>query len=160
MAASWWCSTFGSRLKTILLSSMSFQPPGVSVTPSGKCSILVSALQCICSSTDFSYLLVLALLTGQYPDNWESAFSNMAFFKFLGLSIAFGVHGLLCNYWKLYGLAFFMVLAVVPFAWLEVRLENIRKVRNITRLWPMLSFWWFSRRLVLYTYHPMLGKKY
>ncbi|KAJ8917338.1 hypothetical protein NQ315_002360 [Exocentrus adspersus] len=79
-------------------------------------------------------MLNFTLLTGQYADNWESAFANTAFFKFLGLSLAFAFHGLLCNYCKLYGLAFFMIVAVVPFAWLEIRLENIRKVKNITRL--------------------------
>ncbi|XP_018570247.1 putative potassium channel regulatory protein unc-93 [Anoplophora glabripennis] len=93
---------------------------------------VISASWGVCNS--IWEMLNFTLLTGQYADNWESAFANMAFFKFLGLSIAFAFHGLLCNYWKLYGLAFFMVLAVVPFAWLEVRLENIRKIRNITRL--------------------------
>ncbi|KAJ8985204.1 hypothetical protein NQ317_018233 [Molorchus minor] len=79
-------------------------------------------------------MMNFTLLTGQYADNWESAFANMAFFKFFGFSVAFMFHGLLCNYWKLYGLAFFMLAAVVPFAWLEIRLENMRKIRNITRL--------------------------
>ncbi|XP_068901153.1 UNC93-like protein isoform X3 [Tenebrio molitor] len=79
-------------------------------------------------------MLNFTLLTGLYSDNWESAFANSAFFRFLGLSIAFAFHGVLCNYYKLYALGFFLVAAVVPFAWLEVRLENMRKVKNIIRL--------------------------
>ncbi|XP_044260166.1 UNC93-like protein [Tribolium madens] len=79
-------------------------------------------------------MLNFTLLTGLYSDNWESAFANSAFFRFLGLSIAFAFHGVLCNYYKLYALGFFLLTAVVPFVWLEVRLENMRKVKNIIRL--------------------------
>lgn len=79
-------------------------------------------------------MLFLALLTGQYPDHWEAAFANRAFFKFMGLSVGFVFHSFLCNYMKLYLLAFVMIVSVVPFALLEYRLENIRKIRNITRL--------------------------
>lgn len=84
-----------------------------------------------------------ALLTGLYADNWESAFAISVFFRFLGLSIAFAFHGVLCNYYKLYTLGICLLLAVVPFSWLEVRLENMRKVKNIIRLWPRLNIWWF-----------------
>lgn len=52
----------------------------------------------------------------------------------MGMSIAFAFHGILCNYWKLYAMAFLMPVAVLPFTWLEIRLENLRKVKNITRL--------------------------
>ncbi|XP_060533112.1 uncharacterized protein LOC132706057 [Cylas formicarius] len=79
-------------------------------------------------------MISFTLLTGQYSDNWEAAFANTAFFKFSGLSAAFVFHSFVCNYLKLYILAFVMVMAVIPFAWLEFRLENIRKIKNITRL--------------------------
>ncbi|CAH1110235.1 unnamed protein product [Psylliodes chrysocephalus] len=79
-------------------------------------------------------MLSFTFLTGQYTNNWEAAFANSIFFKFLGLSLFFGLHGLLCNVWKLYSLSFLLVVAVVSFAWLEVRLENVRKVKHITRL--------------------------
>ncbi|XP_066255711.1 protein unc-93 homolog A [Euwallacea similis] len=79
-------------------------------------------------------MISFTLLTGQYLDHWEAAFANRAFFKFLGFSLAFVFHSFLCNYMKLYLLAFVMVVSVVPFALLEYRLENIRKIRNITRL--------------------------
>ncbi|CAG9853593.1 unnamed protein product [Phyllotreta striolata] len=79
-------------------------------------------------------MLSFTFLTGQYTNNGEAAFANFAFFKFLGLALFFALHGLLCNVWKLYAMSFVLVVAVVSFAWLEVRLENVRKVKNITRL--------------------------
>ncbi|XP_072379083.1 uncharacterized protein [Diabrotica undecimpunctata] len=79
-------------------------------------------------------MLIFTFLTGQYADNWEAAFANANFFKFSGLSLSFLLHGFLCNIWKLYSLAFLMVIAVVSFAWLEVWMENMRKVKNISRL--------------------------
>ncbi|XP_050308686.1 uncharacterized protein LOC126745047 [Anthonomus grandis grandis] len=79
-------------------------------------------------------MIAFTLLTGHYLDNWEAAFANRAFFKFIGFSIAFLLQSFLCNYVKLYLLAFVMVAAVIPFAILEYRLENLRKLRNITRL--------------------------
>ncbi|CAG9767564.1 unnamed protein product [Ceutorhynchus assimilis] len=79
-------------------------------------------------------MISFTLLTGQYLDHWEAAFANRAFFKFLGFSVAFVLHSFLCNYMKLYILAFVMIVSVIPFALLEYRLENIRKIRNITRL--------------------------
>jgi len=83
---------------------------------------------------DWYQIFVTALLTGQYLDHWEAAFANRAFFKFVGFALAFVFHSFLCNYMKLYLLAFVMIVSVVPFALLEYRLENIRKIRNITRL--------------------------
>ncbi|KAG5893318.1 hypothetical protein JTB14_000277 [Gonioctena quinquepunctata] len=79
-------------------------------------------------------MLCFTLLTGQYADNWEAAFANVSFFKFCGLAVAFLSHELICNVWKLYSMAFLMLIAVVASAWLEVRLEHIRKMKNITRL--------------------------
>lgn len=73
-------------------------------------------------------------MTGLYSDNWDSAFANSALFRFIGMSIAYIFHGLLCNYYKLYALGFFLLAAVIPFAWLEIRLENMRKVKNMIRL--------------------------
>uniref|UniRef100_A0AAR5PGS8 UNC93-like protein n=1 Tax=Dendroctonus ponderosae TaxID=77166 RepID=A0AAR5PGS8_DENPD len=79
-------------------------------------------------------MISFTLLTGQYLDHWEAAFANRAFFKFIGLSIAFLLHSFLCNYMKLYLLALVMIISVIPFALLEYRLENIRKIRNVARL--------------------------
>ncbi|KAL1488242.1 hypothetical protein ABEB36_015197 [Hypothenemus hampei] len=79
-------------------------------------------------------IISFTLLTGQYLDHWEAAFANRTFFKFLGLSLAFVFHSFLCNDVKLYVLTLVMIVSVIPFALLEYRLENIRKIRNITRL--------------------------
>ncbi|XP_017786741.1 PREDICTED: UNC93-like protein [Nicrophorus vespilloides] len=79
-------------------------------------------------------MMNFTLLTGLFPDNWEPAFANSFFFRFLGLGIAFGSHGLICNWLKLYFLGSAMLVAVVPFAWLEMRLENMRRVKNVSRL--------------------------
>ncbi|XP_030747611.1 UNC93-like protein isoform X2 [Sitophilus oryzae] len=79
-------------------------------------------------------MISFTLLTGQYADNWEAAFANRTFFKFIGLSVAFVFHSFLCNYMKLYLLAIVMIISVIPFALLEYRLEHIRKIKNISRL--------------------------
>lgn len=75
-----------------------------------------------------------ALLTGLYADNWEAAFANSFFYRFIGFSVTFAFHGLVCNFVKLYFLAFFMVFAAALLAFLEVKLENTKKVKNISRL--------------------------
>ncbi|KAG5889380.1 hypothetical protein JTB14_005080 [Gonioctena quinquepunctata] len=69
-----------------------------------------------------------SLLTGQYADNCEAAFANVSFFTFSVLACL-----LICNVWKLYSIAFPMLIAVGASAWLEVRIEHIRKMKNITR---------------------------
>ncbi|GJQ75430.1 hypothetical protein Trydic_g23598 [Trypoxylus dichotomus] len=79
-------------------------------------------------------MLNYTLLTGLYMENWEPAFANSIFFRFLGMGFAFGVHGLLCNWCKVYLLGIFMIVAIVPYGWLEIKLENIRKVKNVSKL--------------------------
>lgn len=108
------------------------------------------------------FFLFTAFLTGQYADSWESPFATMAFFKFCGLSLAFIFHGLLCNVIKLYILGCFLIVAVISFAWLEIRLEHIRKIKNITRLWPRFNFWWSRGHFYIMTdaYQKPKVKKY
>ncbi|KAL3270816.1 hypothetical protein HHI36_021337 [Cryptolaemus montrouzieri] len=80
-------------------------------------------------------MLSFTLLTNQYAiDRWEAAFAVTSFYRLFGIGIAFTFHGILCNYVKLYGLSFFMIAAVVTFTYLDVRLENIKKLKNISRL--------------------------
>ncbi|XP_057664270.1 protein unc-93 homolog A [Diorhabda carinulata] len=93
---------------------------------------VISAAWGVCNAT--WEMLSFTFLTGHYADHWEAPFINTAFFKFSGLSLSFFLHGFLCNIWKLYSIAFLMVIAVVFFAWLEIWLENVRKVKNISRL--------------------------
>lgn len=80
------------------------------------------------------FFLFTALLTGLYSENWEAPFANSFFFRFCGFSVAFAFHGLVCNFVKLYFLAVFMVFAAALLAFLEVKLENTKKVKNISRL--------------------------
>ncbi|XP_018323575.1 uncharacterized protein LOC108735866 [Agrilus planipennis] len=79
-------------------------------------------------------MLNFTLLTGLYSDNWEAPFANAIFFKFVGFGVAFGAHDLLCNWVKLYISAVVLVVAVVLFGWLEIRLESMRKTKNVNRL--------------------------
>ncbi|XP_044764040.1 UNC93-like protein [Coccinella septempunctata] len=80
-------------------------------------------------------MLGFTLLTCQYAtDRWEAAFAVTSFYRLLGIGVAFLFHGYLCNYVKVYGLTFFMLAAVVTFTYLDIRLENIKKLKNISRL--------------------------
>lgn len=80
-------------------------------------------------------VLSFSLLTSQFSsDRWQAAFAVTTSFKYFGLSVAFGAHGILCNDIKLYGLAFFLLSAVVSFVYLDVKLENLKKLKNISRL--------------------------
>ncbi|VEN64611.1 unnamed protein product, partial [Callosobruchus maculatus] len=79
-------------------------------------------------------MLMFSLLTNQYSDNWESAFAITSFFRFMGSSLSFLFHGFVCNSLKLYTLGMFLLVAVVSFGWLEVKLENNKKIKNISRL--------------------------
>ncbi|PNF36999.1 hypothetical protein B7P43_G08046 [Cryptotermes secundus] len=79
--------------------------------------------------------LNFTLLVTVYPDSWQAPLAHCYFFRFLGLSLAFGLHGDVCNWLKLYALAATLVLAVAPYAWLEMRLESRRKLKtNLTNL--------------------------
>ncbi|KAF2885088.1 hypothetical protein ILUMI_21091 [Ignelater luminosus] len=79
-------------------------------------------------------ILTFSLLTHLYTDNWSAPFCNSTFFRFLGLSISFAFHGFLCNWIKLYILAIFLIFAVFPFLWLEIRLAKSQKNLSVSRL--------------------------
>lgn len=80
-------------------------------------------------------IAVAALLVTVYPDSWQAPLAHCYFFRFLGLSLAFGLHGGVCNWLKLYALAAALILAVAPYTWLEMRLESHRKLKtHITTL--------------------------
>ncbi|KAK6636518.1 hypothetical protein RUM43_010180 [Polyplax serrata] len=75
--------------------------------------------------------LVIDLLLHIYPDStWQVAFVHGNFFKFLGLSVALGLHGVLSTRVKLYALAFFMILGIAPHTWLEMKLAAKRKMKS------------------------------
>ncbi|XP_021936345.1 protein unc-93 homolog A isoform X2 [Zootermopsis nevadensis] len=75
-------------------------------------------------------ILNFTLLVTVYPDSWQAPLAHCYFFRFLGLSLAFGLHGGVCNWLKLYALAAALVLAVAPYTWLEMRLESHRKLKT------------------------------
>nr|XP_022908576.1 UNC93-like protein [Onthophagus taurus] len=79
-------------------------------------------------------MLNYTFLTSLYINNFEAAFANQTFFKFLGLSLGFGAHCLLCNWIKVYLLGFGLILAAIPNIWLEMKLEGAKRLRNISRL--------------------------
>ncbi|KAL0266512.1 UNVERIFIED_CONTAM: hypothetical protein PYX00_009026 [Menopon gallinae] len=75
--------------------------------------------------------LNFTLLTHIYPDStWQIAFVHGNFFKFLGLSLAFGLHGSVCTWVKLYGLAATMVVGITPHILLEMKLEARRRTKS------------------------------
>ncbi|KAK6640650.1 hypothetical protein RUM44_012347 [Polyplax serrata] len=84
----------------------------------GVCSIIWETL-------NFNLLLHI------YPDStWQVAFVHGNFFKFLGLSVALGLHGVLSTRVKLYALAFFMIVGIAPHTWLEMKLAAKRKMKS------------------------------
>ena len=84
----------------------------------------------VCPCISQSCVTVAALLVTVYPDSWQAPLAHCYFFRFLGLSLAFGLHAGVCNWLKLYALAATLVLAVVPYAWLEIKLESRRRLKT------------------------------
>lgn len=70
------------------------------------------------------------LLVSLFPDCWEFAFSHNFFFRYLGLCSAFAYHGFLCTSVKLYVMCAMLPVAVLPYAWLEIKLDSIRSARK------------------------------
>lgn len=146
--------------------STSLLPLGVSATSFGKLWISVSCSLC-CSkhslyrSPLIAFYFSSALLTHIYPDStWQIAFVHGNFFKFLGLSVAFALHGVVCTWVKLYGLAATMVIGIMPHIWLETKLEARRRTKSgLTTLWfrtkrrsktRETTFWWVRVLIILF----------
>lgn len=81
--------------------------------------------------------IFLGLLVSLFPDYWEFPFSHNFFFRYLGLSIAFAYHGYLCTSVKLYIMCGMLLMAVFPYAWLEVKLDSRQNTRKnlVTDTW-------------------------
>ncbi|KAF6216669.1 hypothetical protein GE061_001015 [Apolygus lucorum] len=73
--------------------------------------------------------LSFTLIVSVYPDTWQAPFAHCYFFRYLGLAITFGIHNFFCNSVKLYGLTAAMIIAIVPYTWLEVRHEARRRLK-------------------------------
>ncbi|EFN89403.1 hypothetical protein EAI_12473 [Harpegnathos saltator] len=67
---------------------------------------------------------VSALVMALYPNAWHGPLSTSLFWRWLGLALALGLHGLVCTRYRVVGLAATLVLAVVPYLWLESRLAR------------------------------------
>ncbi|KAK7595348.1 hypothetical protein V9T40_013173 [Parthenolecanium corni] len=74
--------------------------------------------------------LTFCLLVSRFPDCWEFAFSHNFLWRYLGLCLAFSYHGLLCTSVKLYVMCAMLPVAVLPYAWLEIKLDSVRSARN------------------------------
>ncbi|XP_008560913.1 protein unc-93 homolog A [Microplitis demolitor] len=68
--------------------------------------------------------LILTLLLGLYPSTWQAPLSTSTFWKYLGLFLALGLHGVVCTRLRVLGLGTMLILAVVPYIWLELRLSR------------------------------------
>ncbi|CAD6245142.1 GSCOCG00013549001-RA-CDS [Cotesia congregata] len=68
--------------------------------------------------------LILTLLLGLYPSSWQAPLSTSIFWKYLGLFLALGLHGVVCTRLRVLGLGTSLILAVVPYIWLELRLAR------------------------------------
>lgn len=84
-------------------------------------------------------MLNFTLLTKIYASNgvalqWQCAFGNAYFWRYFGLSVAFSLHQILCTDIKLYLLVLSLLLAIAPYCYLEMKMENARKLKGISRL--------------------------
>ncbi|KAL7289011.1 hypothetical protein TKK_0016968 [Trichogramma kaykai] len=68
--------------------------------------------------------LVYTLLLGLHGNAWQGPLATSLFWRWLGLSLALGLHGLVCTRVRVLGLAAMLVLSVIPYAWLEIRLAK------------------------------------
>ncbi|XP_048507363.1 protein unc-93 homolog A [Athalia rosae] len=68
--------------------------------------------------------LIYTLLQGLYPSAWQAPLSTSLFWRWLGLSLALGLHGLVCTRIRVLCLASMLLLSVTPYTWLEVRLAK------------------------------------
>ncbi|XP_001601631.2 protein unc-93 homolog A isoform X2 [Nasonia vitripennis] len=68
--------------------------------------------------------LIYTLLLGLHPGTWQGPLATSLFWRWLGLSLALGLHGLVCTRLRVLGLAGMLLLSVVPYAWLELRLAK------------------------------------
>ncbi|XP_046739394.1 protein unc-93 homolog A isoform X2 [Diprion similis] len=68
--------------------------------------------------------LIYTLLQRLYPSTWQAPLSTSLFWRWLGLALALGLHGLVCTRIRILGLASMLLLSVTPYTWLEIRLAK------------------------------------
>lgn len=86
---------------------------------------VISAAWGVCNS--IWETLVYTLVMGLYPNAWQGPLSTSLFWRWLGLTLALSLHGAVCTRYRVLGLALTLVLAVVPYMWLETRLARRSK---------------------------------
>lgn len=70
---------------------------------------------------------------GLYPNSWQGPLSTSLFWKWLGLALTLGLHGLVCTRVRVLGLSGVLVLSVFPYGWLEIKLA--RRGKSLAPLW-------------------------
>lgn len=83
---------------------------------------VISAAWGVCNS--IWETLIYTLVMGLYPNAWQGPLSTSLFWRWLGLALALSLHGIVCIRYRVLGLAVNLVLAVVPYMWLESRLAR------------------------------------
>ncbi|KOC69305.1 UNC93-like protein [Habropoda laboriosa] len=83
---------------------------------------VVSAAWGVCNS--IWETLIYTLVLGLYPNSWQGPLSTSLFWRWLGLALTLGLHGLVCTRFRVLGLACVLLLSVVPYIWLEIRLAK------------------------------------
>ncbi|XP_033208023.1 UNC93-like protein [Belonocnema kinseyi] len=68
--------------------------------------------------------LIYTLVLGLYTNSWQGPLATSLFWRWLGLALALGLHGLVCTRSRVLGLAVILLLSVVPYTWLEIRLAK------------------------------------
>ncbi|XP_031833038.1 UNC93-like protein [Nomia melanderi] len=83
---------------------------------------VISAAWGVCNS--IWETLIYTLVLGLYPNSWQGPLSTSLFWRWLGLALTLGLHGLVCTQFRVLGLACVLLLSVVPYIWLEIRLAK------------------------------------
>ncbi|XP_076249253.1 protein unc-93 homolog A isoform X2 [Calliopsis andreniformis] len=81
---------------------------------------VISAAWGVCNSIWETLIYILGL----YPNSWQGPLSTSLFWRWLGLALTLGLHGLVCTRFRVLGLACVLLLSVVPYIWLEIRLAK------------------------------------
>ncbi|XP_006613318.1 protein unc-93 homolog A isoform X1 [Apis laboriosa] len=83
---------------------------------------VISAAWGVCNS--IWETLIYTLILGLYPNSWQGPLSTSLFWKYLGLALTLGLHGLVCTRFRVLGLSGVLLLSVLPYGWLEIRLAK------------------------------------
>ncbi|XP_076625211.1 protein unc-93 homolog A [Colletes latitarsis] len=83
---------------------------------------VISAAWGVCNS--IWETLIYTLVLGLYPNSWQGPLSTSLFWRWLGLALTLGLHGLVCTQFRVLGLACVLLLSVVPYIWLEIKLAK------------------------------------